>query len=74
MLQNSAEIAIFSQGYFLYFFLIAAHIWRFGVWKCGFGPWIGFLGVGFQLMGFEACGVAAYGFCGIRALCTNIEE
>ena len=74
MLQNSAEIAIFSQGYFLYFFLIVAHIWRFGVWKCGFGPWIGFLGVGFQLMGFGVYRVRPYVFCGVEALYIDMEE
>ena len=54
---------IFSQGYSLYFFLILAHLWWFGV--LGLGSYIGFLGWGFQLMGFGACGVGPSGFFGL---------
>ena len=64
--------AIFSQGYFSYFFLNFAHKLWFGV--SGLGSWIGFWGWGFQLMGFEACGVGLSGFYGVGALYINIAE
>ena len=53
----------FSQVYSSYFFLIFAHLWWFGV--LGLGSYIGFLGWGFQLMGFGACGVGPSGFFGL---------
>ena len=52
LLDNCVWPAIcFSQGYSLYFFLIFAHLWWFGV----FGFRIGILGLG-------ACGVEPSGF------------
>ena len=36
----------FSQGYSLYFFLILAHLWSFGVWRFGVGSYIGVFWVG----------------------------
>ena len=62
---------MFSQGYSLYFFLICAHLWWFGV-----GSWIGFFG-GWefhQLMGFGACGVGPSLFFGVGAPLINIQE
>ena len=59
------QVAIFfSQGYSLYFFLIFAHLWWFGV--LGLGSYIGFWGWGFQLMEFGACGVGPSGFFGLE--------
>ena len=55
-----------------YFFLILAHLWWFGV--LGLGSYIGFLGWGFQLMGFGACGVGPSGFFWVVALYINIKE
>ena len=45
-----------------------------GVKVLGLGSWIGFLGLGFQLIGFGACGVGPSCFFGVGALCINIEE
>ena len=36
----------FSQGYSLYFFLILAHLWWFGVWGFGVGVFYWVFGVG----------------------------
>ena len=59
---------ILSQGYSLQFFLIFAHLWWFGGLGFGVGVMDRGLGVwlGYQLMGFGACGVGA--------LYINIEE
>ena len=51
--------AIFFPRFILFtsFSLLAIYVG--GV--LGLGSWIGFLGWGFQLMGFGACGVESYG-------------
>ena len=63
----------FSQVYFLYLFLIFAHL----QWFRSFGDGVldcFFCGLGFQLMGFGACGVGPSGFSGVGDLYINIEE
>ena len=61
---------IFSQGYFYTFFSFLTIYGGLGV---GVWDWV-FLGLRFQLMGFGACGVEPYEFCGVGALYINIEE
>ena len=45
-----------------------------GVKVLGLGSWIGFSGLGFQLIGFGACSVRPSCFFRVRALCIDIEE
>ena len=54
--------------FFLYFPIYG----RFKVGVLGLGSWIGFLGLGFQLMGFWACGVGPAGLFGVGYI--KIEE
>ena len=56
--------AIFFPRVILYnFVLFFAHLWWFGVLE--FGSYRGYLGWGFQLMGFGACGVGPSGYYGL---------
>ena len=43
--------AIFSQGHYLYFLLIFAHLWWFGSWGIGVGVLDCFFGVGISVDG-----------------------
>ena len=65
---------IFSQGYSLHFSLIFAHLWWFRFGVLGLESYVGFLGLGFQLMVFGVCGVGPSGFFWVGALYINIEE
>ena len=56
------------------FFLMLAHLWWLGFRVLGLGSHIGFLGLGFQLMWFGACGVGPSGFFWVGALYINIKE
>ena len=64
--------AIFFPRVILSTFVSNYCSWWFGI--LGSGSWIGFLGWGFQLMGFGACVVGLSGFYGVGALYINIKE
>ena len=72
MIHTHTARYIFSDGHSLYFFLIFANLWWFGVGIMGrvFGD------VDFQLMGLGACGVwcGASGFFGVWAFYIDIDE
>ena len=66
---------IFFPRVILYIFLSILLIYgglRFGVW--GLCLELGFWGLGFQLIGFWACGVRPSGVFGVEALYINIYE